>query len=52
MKNEMEYQVICKAQQFLLTHASFGKYREAETKKRLILRQQEIDENNKKRAEK
>ena len=27
LKNEMEYEVITKAEQFLLTHASFGSYR-------------------------
>lgn len=48
----MEYEVITKAEQFLLTHASFASYREAEAKKRIIMRQQEIDDNNKRRAEK
>lgn len=48
----MEYEIITKAEQFLLTHASFASYREAEAKKRIIMRQQEIDENKKKRDEK
>ena len=39
IKNEKEYDVICKAENFLLTHSGLASYREAEMKKRIILRE-------------
>ena len=39
IKHEHEFDILCKAEQFLLTHSGLGSFRQAETKKRLILRQ-------------
>lgn len=52
LRNEQEYDILCKAEQFVLTHSGLAGFRDMDSKKRIILRQQEIDEANQRRKEK